>query len=63
MALEDGHSCMVGGKTWKMCKWSYPIYNAGYPSSQELFGFVEGATVGAEILDMPDQIMVGGIGH
>jgi hypothetical protein len=63
MALVDDHSYMAGGKTWKKCRWNCPIYNARYPFVQELFGSAEEAVVGAEILDKPTQIMVGGIGY
>jgi hypothetical protein len=59
----DDHSYTASGKTWKKCRWDCPIYNARYPSDQELFGSAEEADVGAEILDKPDQIMVGGIGN
>jgi hypothetical protein len=38
-----------------MCRWSYPICSARYPSDQVLFGTTEGAVAGAEILEMPYQ--------
>jgi hypothetical protein len=63
MALVDDHSYTVGGKTWKKCRWNCPIYNVRHPSVQELFGSAKEVAVGAEILDKPDQIMVGGIGY
>jgi hypothetical protein len=63
MTLVDEHSYTASGKTWKKRRWNCPIYNARYPSVQELFGSAEEAAVGAEILDKLDQIMVGGIGH
>jgi hypothetical protein len=61
MPLVGEHSCMAGGRTWNMCRWSYPIYSARYPYDQELFGSAGETAAGAEILDMPDQIMVNGI--
>jgi hypothetical protein len=63
MPLVGEHSCMAGGKIWRMCRRSCPIYSARYPFDQELFGSAEEAATDAEILDMPDQIMVDGIGN
>jgi hypothetical protein len=45
-----------------MSRWSYPIYNARYPSGQEMFGSAEEAAAGFEILDMPNQKVADGIG-
>jgi hypothetical protein len=55
MSLVGEHSYRAGGKIWKMCRWSYPICSARYPSDQVLFGTTEGAVAGAEILEMPYQ--------
>jgi hypothetical protein len=59
----DEHSCRVGDKTWRMCRWNYPRCNVTYPFDQVLFGFTEGAVATIDILGKPGQIMVDEIGN
>jgi hypothetical protein len=63
MLLVDEYSCTTDCRTWLMCRWSYPVCSASYPSDQLLFDSAGGVATAVEILERPCQIMAGEIGN